>query len=498
MIRLLDPAALALLVALPTIWWLHRRGRRAASVVLPSLLFFEPEPATSAARARRRVDSELVLALAAALLLALAAAGPVRASGDAGRRITIVRDVSASMSARASDGSTAFDRSAAAIRAISARLGPDGRVDVVECAGDACGARLRDAGGGVRVLVSDRRPPDLPSGATFVGVGDPGAVNAGLVAVDVAIVGGRRIVSATIWNDAGSPRTLEAGPVGAMTTVRLPAFGAVRASWDATPPSAGGAPASLTIRLLDEGGTLASDDQLTLEPSPIRVAFDPVPAAADPAVVEATRAAFEAVCAGAVETGGDVEGGVFVGPIARAPRGVRVVLEIARVPAGVEPVRPSARAAFAAVDGELATDLDPSSAEWLYPPGASAASPFPRISVDRARSPGVVLVRWHADPSLGRPRAIDLPLWPLFIGNVVRFLGARPGPAGHRVEGLLDVSATRVGRDVLAFDPGALDAAPRAVVARSLLLAPVCAAAGAICLALLWFLPRTTARAPVR
>ena len=324
----------------------------------------------------------------------------------------------------------------------------------------------------------------------------PAAVNAGIVSIDVDVVAGRRRAAATIWNDAAAPRTLRAGPVGAETTMRFPAFGAVRGSWDLGPVPREGASTPSTIHVLDEGGALAIDDAVTLDPAPIRVGFSRRGLA--PAVEAATRRAFDAIFVGAWTEDPTATGGIFLGPRQEAPSGASLVLEIGRVPAGVEPIRPAETDAVVPVDSGLSKDLDLATVDWLYPPGVEARAPWSRITIDPTRAPSRAVVRWHADPSLGRTPAIGTPLWPLFLENVARLVGGVPGPSGHRWQGVLDPDVTRLGRDVVPFDASALASAPRDVIARRTALSPWFAVAGSICLAVLWFRPGRGPASPVR
>ena len=506
MITWLAPLALALFAVLPILWWIHRREPKPAAVTVPSLLFLEDENQDTERPERRRIDRDLLLALAAAAALTIAAAGPVLGRTSDGRRILVLRDDSPAMAAKSAGGTTAADRALAASEAIRGLTGGSDRFEAVAASGGELTRRLRDATGGLRVLVSDRRPRELPAGVAFVGVGDPAGVNAGIVSIDVDVVAGRRRVSATIWNDAAMSRSLRAGPMGSETDVACPAFGAVRASWDLGPIRVADEAKPTIVHLIDDGGSLGADDAVVIDPSPIRVAF--ARDGLSTAVTVATKRALDAILVGAWKEDATAQDGLFVGPIEDAPYGVALVLEIGRVPTGVEPVRPDAHDAVSPVDSELARDLDLASSEWQYPPGPTARAPWPRITINRdSRDPKTVHlwvvptrghVRWHADPSLGRPPAIDTPLWPLFIENVVRLIGGAPGSAGHRWKGVLDPNVTRLGRDVVPFDESALAAAPRDVIARRNALGPWLAGVGSICLAVLWFRPRKGAASPVR
>lgn len=494
MIELAAPAFLGALAALPLLVWLHRLEPRPPVETVPSLLFLAGEPASPERPARRAFDLDLVLALLAAAALALAAARPVASAVPAARRIVCLRDVGPAMDARSSDGTRASDRAAAAIAALRARPGAPAEPVVVDVAGDELARRLRDGTGGLRVLVSDRRPAELPRGVVFVGVGDPSAVNAGIVAVDAVVEAGVRRIGATVWNDAATARRLAIGAEGVEQPVLVPAFGAVRASIRVD--EAGGAAGPVRLHLIDEGGALSSDDLVTLDFAPVRVAFDAGPGGPSPAVVSATKRALSAVLPGGWIEAAEGARGVWFGDAAHAPPGFDVV-EVGCVPPGVDPVRPAAGATFGPSDPEATRDVRVDAFEWVYRPGPAARPPFERVTRARIGTAGALLTRWHADPGLGRPAAVDGPYWPIFIDNVVHRPGTRSAGAASRVEGLLDVTITRLGRDRVPPDDRALDDGARESVGARHELGPALAVVGTICLALLWFRPRKGAGRPV-
>ncbi len=479
-----------LLLAIPLLlWWLHRREPRPATVVLPSLLFLEDEVPAAERAERRRVDLDLLLALCASASLSLAAAGPVFSASRDGRRVTVLVDDGPAMGARSSDGTTAGTRALAVAEAVRRAASGDDEVVVVAASGEELSRRARHASRGLVIVASDRRPRDVPSGVVFVGVGDPAASNAGIVAVAVEPAATGRRVFATIWNDAPVPRRLRAGPVGAETGIDAPVFGAARGAWDLPPaPAAERAPAT-RIHVVDEGGALAADDEVVLDPSPLAVGFARSPASPPAALLAALRAALDAARPGAWRESDAPLGGLFVGPLADAPAGVAVVLEIGSVPEGAESVRPGKGARFAAPDPEVARDLDLEVCEWVYRRAPGAGEPWPRLSVEKPSAAGPVLVRWHGDPVLGRPAAIETALWPLFVENVARLAGGDAGPAGHRVRGVLDPDVSRLGRDVVAFDPRSIERAPRDVIATRVSLRLAAAVLAAIGLAWLWIRP---------
>ncbi len=97
------PWVLALLVAVPLAWWIHRRRSGAPVVRVASLLAFEGASTTSPSSApRAALDWRIAFVLTAMTLLALSAAGPAigASRGDA---FFVVVDRSPSMSARTCD-----------------------------------------------------------------------------------------------------------------------------------------------------------------------------------------------------------------------------------------------------------------------------------------------------------------------------------------------------------------------------------------------------------
>ncbi len=93
------PSWLLLLLALPLLWWLHRRLRAPREVVVAAVAALRGAHVQTARGAARRVlDVDLALLLAAVALLALSAAG-LRTGGD-GAAILVALDTSASMRVR--------------------------------------------------------------------------------------------------------------------------------------------------------------------------------------------------------------------------------------------------------------------------------------------------------------------------------------------------------------------------------------------------------------
>jgi hypothetical protein len=485
-VSLLAPWALVGLLALPAIWWAHRRARRPLEVDVPSLLFLAGEEPEGAHR-RRRLDAELLLALAAAGLLAFAAAGPRAVAGPAGRTVRVV--VARGAFSRAAGYEDRVERSLAAIRGalgrgdaldvVSEDAGPSGRPSA-----DALLASARAGRSALAVVVSDRLPSPLPRDVRGVGIGDPGAANVGFVAASVQPSGDGVSVFVAVRNDAAGP---------AEAPLRRDA-----GTFDVLPLAAGGH-ATKTFVLAgrperievsnERPGALATDDRLVLTRAPLAVRLDP---SLPPAHAAAVRAALAAVLGkdgfreGAASP--DLAFGTASGTSSAA---LRVVLfpaadgaTTARAPEGAETVSSS----------PWAKDLSTAGVDLVY------AEPRPRppedLRVLLARGADAVVglrkgeVWFLPDPLRGRPSPARTPLWPLFVENVVTGVAGRPLALGYRVDGLADPDATLLGRDVAPFDPAWLrglapDREPAAVALR-----PWLVGGAVLCRLLLTLAPR--------
>ena len=477
MIAFSAPLALAALAALPVLWWLDRRRRRAVPVDLPSLLFVPPTDGADAVR-RSPPDLDLALALAAAALLALAGAAPVWRTTAPGRTVRVAVATSPSMGARGADGRTAVDRAEAVVDAIARALGPDDVLERADAAGRDVVAAARGGSAALRVAVSDRARPDASPDVVAVAVGDPAAENLGLVAVDVAPVADGRRVFAAVRNDAGRARRatvrVDAGP-GATLELAPGATGS--ATFDVGPAG----PDPITVRVDDPDGALSADDVVTLQAAPLVVRVAPEAEGLPRAHADLVRATLAVVAPGFLERD-DGTAALRVGarpdPAARA--GVDWVLSPLRDGGGVA-VPPGGP--FEPWPAGLGRDADPTGCDLRV----AAASGPPWALARRAAGAGsAVVVTFLFDPLAGAPAPADHPLWPVLADDVVALAAGRLGPAGHRLRGLVDPDGTRLGRDVAPFDAGALartapDRAPRERPLRAPLVA---LAVGT--LALLW------------
>lgn len=115
------PLALLLLLALPLLWWLHRRLRGPVEIVVASLLPFVGAPANEARAAQRRtLDGELVCTLLAATALAFAVAAPV--TGSRQQHLIVVHDNSPSMHALRVSGASGIAEASARLEAAAGDL----------------------------------------------------------------------------------------------------------------------------------------------------------------------------------------------------------------------------------------------------------------------------------------------------------------------------------------------------------------------------------------
>jgi aerotolerance regulator-like protein len=266
------PLALALLAALPLMWWLFRRRSAAPVVRVASLVAFRDAAGAVAASTPRRVfDWKLALLLAAAAALALAAAGP-RWGTRAPAAFRVVIDDSASMGATTGD---AVERARAALAAAE----PGAVADVVPLHG---GAVARVA---VREIVAPRPDPTLADGlpaslapllesarsegfpglvlvtdvdvAAFPGVaivGPSHAARRNLSIAAAALDGDAAVVTVRNWGEDAVEATVAEGDT--VAKLRVPPRGIASARLPAPAP---GAQASFVLASGDE---LAADDRL--------------------------------------------------------------------------------------------------------------------------------------------------------------------------------------------------------------------------------------------
>jgi hypothetical protein len=472
------PLALLGLLALPAIAWLHRRRRRPAPVVVPSLLFLEPEDAAALAPERVRVDAELLVALAAAALLALAAADPAR-TPDPGRTVRVVLHRVPALEARSADGTTGLERAHDAVAGLRGRLTGRDRLEerAVEGTIEDAVAVARSGTAALRVVVSDRLPADAPADVRFVAVGDPEAGNAGILAADATPEGASVRVFATVRND--SPRAFEGrlsltrGAEADAKALRLGPGEAAGVVFAARSPLPQGA--ALT---LEPGGALAADDRVVLARAPLRVGFEPPPRGYSEAHVDAVRAALGAAAPG--WTVDSAHPDLWVGSAASRPDPRAVAFVLHPIAPGVEGVH-AGRAPLVPIDPAFGRDVDLAGADLVYDPSVAAgAPPFPVVRAAAAGGGGGE-VHWLPDPLAGSPSPADRPAWPLFVENLVRRVA--PDPLA------VDPDAALLGRDVAPFEARWLEAAPRDRVARPRSLRALLALGGGLCLLWLWLGP---------
>ena len=124
------PLLLALLVAVPILWWLHRRRREPVVVRVASVLPFRGgADAVPPASRRRAAAWALALLAIAAGALSLAAAGP-SFGATARDAILVVVDDSASMGASLADGTTVLRDALSRAAALLARAAPPAEIHV--------------------------------------------------------------------------------------------------------------------------------------------------------------------------------------------------------------------------------------------------------------------------------------------------------------------------------------------------------------------------------
>jgi hypothetical protein len=454
--------------------WLHRRRRRAVTVTVPSVLFLGDEGALPAAPQRRRLDPDLLLALAATTALALAAAGPAFAR-PAGLVVRLVTDLDDLELSQRPTGRSWQERIAELERVRAAARRHGDRLDEIHASvhGPDLTALAQRGSADVRIVVTDRAPSSPAAGVRVVCVGLPGATNAGIVAAGVTADDPPRGF-ATVLRDGPDPLrgtlTIDADAARTTRTLELPAWGARSITFPIPRP----APTSISLEWSPRGD-LQGDDHVSLRPDVFRVAFgtgaEAYPEPYRRAVLDGLRVA--AGSPASVVDGPPAE--LYVGPlpVPAAFRGTTaLVLHPLRGAAGV---RSTAPARTAPVSGSV---IDPTGCDLVYAPGVDSRRLFATQGDD-----GVAVWDFLPDPLAGSPAPVDHPVWPLFL-DAVRTTGDRRVERGWRVHGVLDPDLTRVGRDVIPFDPTWIEGAPRRVERRS--LRDEALGAGAACLVLLW------------
>ncbi len=456
------PWGLGGLLALPVIWWLHRRASRPQPRSVASLLFFSDLEGERAVRRARRFDPVLFATLLGAAALAFAASGPALVGAAPQPRARIVVEAGPLAAVRGYE--RAVDRTIAEVRSelsddaaiVRIEIDDAGRrpglvhLDAVARADDAMArhvvARAAPAspGPGVRWW-----PIDLDAGGALD--------NAGIVAVGVIEnEDGSLVVQATVERAPGEGALVEArvslrdgdGNVLAERVAPLAAGGAAGFALHTSALADGEDLAIVLTSGLDDA--LAADDTVRLVRTRIPLF---VASAVDSRTADAVRAA--AAAAGRARFVANVaEARLVVG--AEAAAGDTMALRIAgddsldleEVPASAVRVR---------TGSSIAKDLGPSI-------GSVRLS---RAMVEAVRH-DVMLLGWRdgertlpllvrrdrvvtltAPLGAGRPPLATTPLLPLLLDNLLDLLGGPEVGAGWRAEGLLDATTTRLGD---AFD----------------------------------------------
>ncbi|MDJ0975690.1 MAG: BatA domain-containing protein [Planctomycetota bacterium] len=489
------PWALLGLLALPVIWWIQRHRRKAAVVELPTLMFLLEEDERVHQPRKRGLDLETVLALTAAALLALAAAGPAI---ERGAPITRVRVVVAGGGPAHAAGYV--DRARGVIDAIR---GAGAEVDVVWLPAqepatrfdarpdvDALLGAARAGAASVRVIVADRLPDDAPGDVRWVGIGDTGAVNLGIVGARIVGPGDAPALFLTLARDPApaAPLSTTLSVDGQSTPVEIDTqgYGVAR-----VPLPEGVGQRRWTVRLGSGPDALAADDEVVLELVPLGVTLDP---ALSPGVRAALERALDAVVGREARVD---DAALRIGP-GRAPD---VELGVGSLAAdGAATTAP--RGTPLRQPDPLVADLDPAGVTWIYAAGDEVVEDGERvllgIRADDRTWPIVTRradgrVRFAPDPSRGDPPPAAAPLWPLFIENWI----TSRGRFGVTPRGLLDPDVSRLGRADAPFDPDWVSAAAPTVPAPRVPLRTPLLAIALLVLGVLWAVPLVRRRVAV-
>lgn len=514
------PWALFGLLALPLIWWLHRRLRRPPDVALPSLMFLQDEEEASALPRARVLDAELLLAMTAAALLALAAAGPRIVHAPAHRVVSVT--VSGGTAATARGYAERVEAVLADVRAgldpqdvLRVRYEPSRPVAgefAPRPTADALLAAARAGLASLRVVVSDSAPPSEIGDVYWVSVGEPAATNTGLVAASVqagedfsevffalahhGARGARRRVFVRGRGEGGEERHT------GVALVDVPAGGMASGT-----VSLAGRPAQIEIVLTDDAGEaladdLHADDRVELTRAQIRVyVHDGLPAAHRERIGQALEAVLGPQGVVVLNRSQALDAELAFVPVWSPLPSDAWILALRPIADGdaVEHARgrhnPRGR-------DPVVRDLSAAGVDWVYAEGALAVQPgedvllqtrgaedWPVVLRDRRR------VRLAADPLRGEPAAVDTPFWPLLIENLVHVAGGHAGAgAGYRSRGLLDADTSRPGRARIPFDPRRLAAAAPVTGARARSLRGPLILGALACLLMLWGAPRVRRR----
>ena len=508
------PWALFGLVALPLVWWLHKRLRRPPVVDLPSLIFLADEADAHTLPRGRRIDAVLLLALMALLCLTLAAAGPRFVRRDARRVISVVVSGGAPAQVQGYAG-----RVAAVLASIRSELrgGDDLRVTWVpgQAEAEQGGRRPRDASllaaaragaASLRVVISDRSSAARTDDVRWVSVGDPALSNLALVACSVRSEAGDTQVFCTVAYYGAESATfrirgtdIASAQIQTTRPLSLQPGAMLSHTFTFEIPTEG-----IQLQLLDAAGgvladALAVDDQVLLWRVPPRIFIDA-------SLPERLRQRIDTALEAVVGSSGVVRvqrADLATADLAFVRRGFAgplgdtwtLVLEpliegeaAERAPAGQDPLG----------HDPLVRDLSSAGPEWVYAASAHLTGPDERVLLQRrAASPWPILlksarrVRLAPDPLRGEPAPVDTPFWPLLIENFLRQagLGGSAG-AGFRATGLLHPESSRPGTARAGLEPAALRGLPSSIPAEARPLRPFLILGALLCMLLLWGAPR--------
>jgi hypothetical protein len=266
------PWLLALLVAVPIAWWIHRSKSGAPVVRVASLLAFRGASATTPSSApRAALDWRIAFVLAAMTLLALGASGPA-IGASRGEAFYVVVDGSASMSARTCDAAERAERllreAAPGAERVDRALRPPGAPDGLP---ESLAPHLDDArrrGFPGVVLVTDAPVAAMP-GVAVIGPSAGAAANVSIASVtldgDEAVVALRNHGAAGVVaqvRSGGASRDVEV-PGGGIGTVRFPAPSPGEKAPERGAGPRRGPPAAFEI--VSPADDLAADDRITVE-----------------------------------------------------------------------------------------------------------------------------------------------------------------------------------------------------------------------------------------
>jgi hypothetical protein len=493
--------ALGGLAALPAIVLLHRRRRRPAPVVVPSLLFLEGEPAAPEAPERVRLDLDLLLALAAAALLALAAAGPRVALGAREVVVRVVLHDGPWGGVRRADRLLAQDADDEGVRIRDLAEAAGARVEFAHVRGDDARAleAVREGAASLRVWIRNRPLASEPPDVRTVLVASPAARNVGLVAAGLEPAGPSLRAFATAWNDG--PRTEEVrvtllGPGAEGRTVLVREAAVAVAAGAARSVVFDGVPAFPTLSLgarTSPPDDHSADDSVSFSRLPLVAGVSrAVPEAHGRAVLEGLRA----VSGEAAVVRDDARADLWVGPPEDAPPTAMLFLRL--LPVGDGPgLRPPPGAPIDLGPAWVTQDLDPAGCDLVY-----ASDPGPPYPIVRAAaSPRGSAYEFVPDPLAGSPAPVDHPLWPLFLENLLAHHRGRATAAGYRRQALVDplgLASSRLGRESRPFDPAWLEGLPPVGAAGEVALRRGLAVLGVLALLALWRPRRRGSLAPAR